>query len=201
MLEVQLTPRSQAYASFTALQQPNRHIMGNTMTGPAWKSRQCSAEAWRGSGLLLAAALCASLGLAGPSGAISAEWVVVDPNSGLAINGFDPVAYFTDGAALPGKGEFEQAFAGTVWRFRSAGNRAAFLADPEVYMPRFGGYDPVGLTRGIVVAGNPKLWLISAQRLYLFYATDAQQEFANDSARVIATADSEWPRIQKTITP
>lgn len=131
----------------------------------------------------------------------SAEWIVVDPNSGLAISGFDPVAYFTDGDARQGKGEFEQVFAGTVWRFLSAGNRAAFVADPDIYMPRFGGYDPVGVARGTPVAGNPRLWLVRAQRLYLFYATQTQQEFRDQGDRVIATADRLWPRIHLKIDP
>ncbi|HEY6256883.1 MAG TPA: YHS domain-containing (seleno)protein [Xanthobacteraceae bacterium] len=126
---------------------------------------------------------------------------MVDPKTGLAISGFDPVAYFTDAQALPGKGELEQAFAGTIWRFRSAGNRAAFMADPQVYMPRFGGYDPVGVARGVAVPGNPRLWLITAQRLYLFYAAETQQEFANDGDRVISIADSEWERVKLKIDP
>ena len=126
---------------------------------------------------------------------------MVDPTSGLAISGFDPVAYFTDGQALQGKGEFEQAFAGAVLRFRSAGNRAAFVANPGVYMPRFGGYDPMGISRGVVVAGNPRLWLIHAQRLYLFYTAETQEEFREDSGHAAATADAEWPRIQLKIEP
>ena len=73
---------------------------------------------------------------------------MVDRNSGLAISGFDPVAYFIDGAASLGKGEFEASFAGAVWRFRNEGNRGAFMADPDIYMPRFGGYDPIGVARG-----------------------------------------------------
>ena len=171
--------------------------MGNTMTAPRFprKPRSC------GIALLSAAAVWVAPAPGGPSAATSAVWVVVDPNSGLAISGFDPVAYFTDGAPQQGKGELEQAFAGTVWRFRSEGNRAAFIADPEVYMPRFGGYDPVGLARGVAVAGNPRLWLISEQRLYLFYTAETQQEFVNDRDRVIATADSEWPRLQQKLTP
>jgi hypothetical protein len=51
---------------------------------------------------------------------------------------------------------------------RSDENRPAFIADPEVYRPRFGGYGPVGLARGVAVAGNPRLWHISERRLYLF---------------------------------
>ena len=168
--------------------------MGNTMTAlrPPRKQRR------RGIGLLLAATVWMG---SGPGAATSTEWVVVDPNSGLAISGFDPVAYFTDGVPLQGKDEFEQAFAGTVWRFRSEGNRAAFNADPKVYMPRFGGYDPVGVARGVAVAGNPRLWLISEQRLYFFYAPETQREFASDRERVTTTADSEWPRLQQKLTP
>jgi hypothetical protein len=91
--------------------------------------------------------------------------------------------------------------AGTVWRFRSAGNRAAFMADPDVYTPRFGGYDPVGVARGVAVAGNPLLWVIRDQRLYLFYAPQTRDEFTGDSARTIATADTEWPAINRLLVP
>ena len=171
--------------------------MGNTMTV---SRRPRKSRKW-GIALPLATAVWMGLDLAGPSGATSAEWIVADPNSGLAISGFDPVAYFTDGAPLQGKGEFEQAFAGAVWRFSNEGNRAAFNADPEVYMPRFGGYDPVGLARGVAVAGNPRLWLLDEEHLYLFYTAETRQEFINDRDRVLTTAGSEWPRLQQKLTP
>jgi hypothetical protein len=149
----------------------------------------------------LAALAAAGLGLVGPLRAATTERIVTDRNSGLAISGFDPVAYFTDAQALPGKSEFEQVVAGTVWRFRSVGNRAAFVADPDVYMPRFGGYDPVGVARGVAVAGNPLLWVIKNQRLYLFYAPETRNEFTGDSGRTIATADMEWPEISRSLVP
>jgi hypothetical protein len=150
---------------------------------------------------MLAAVVVSTFGLAGPIGAATTEKVVVDRNSGLAILGFDPVAYFTDAKALPGKDEFEQALAGVVWRFRSEGNRAAFLADPDVYRPRFGGYDPVGVARGVAVAGNPLLWAISDQRLYLFYTAETRKEFASDPVRTLATADKSWPYVHRMIVP
>ena len=106
--------------------------------------------------------------------AATTEQIVVDRHSGLAISGFDPVAYFIDGTAVPGKDEFEHTFAGVVWRFRNEGNRAAFVADPELYMPRFGGYDPVAVARGVAVPGDPRLWLMSDERLYLFYSPEAR---------------------------
>ncbi len=135
------------------------------------------------------------------TGAATTELIVVDRNTGLAIGGFDPVAYFVDRAAMPGRSDIECAFGGTVWRFRNEGNRAAFLANPDVYMPRFGGYDPVGIARGVAVAGHPQLWLISGQHLYLFYSAQAQAEFALDPERISSTADRKWLSMQHQLVP
>jgi hypothetical protein len=168
-----------------------------TATRRRRKLRVCRPRA----GLALAAVVAAGLGLAGPIGAATTERVVIDRFSGLAISGFDPVAYFTDAKPLQGKGEFEQVVAGAVWRFLNAGNSAAFKADPQVYMPRFGGYDPVGVARGVAVAGNPQLWVISGERLYFFYSAATQDEFAGDRDRVIATADREWPSVSRLLVP
>jgi hypothetical protein len=145
------------------------------------------------------ALVLAWLPAAGPAGAATTERVVVDRHSGLAINGFDPVAYFTDSRALPGKDEFECPFAGAVWRFRSEGNQAAFAADPDVYAPRFGGYDPVGVARGVPLPGNPRFWLIQGDRLYLFSSAEARDEFVRDSELAITIADRTWPSIQRTL--
>ena len=144
----------------------------------------------------LAALALGLLSVGHPTEAATTERLVVDPHSGLAIAGFDPVAYFTDGEALAGRGEFERAFAGAVWRFRNEGNRAAFTADPNVYMPQFGGYDPTGVARGAPVPGNPRFWLIWNERLFLFYSGEARDAFARDSAEIIATAVQRWAALQ-----
>jgi hypothetical protein len=133
--------------------------------------------------------------------AATTEQVVTDRNSGLAINGFDPVAYFIDGAALPGKDEFEHAFAGAVWRFRNEGNRGAFMIDPDVYRPRYGGYDPVGVARGVAVPGDPRLWFMTGERLYFFYTPAARDAFAADAEALSAIADSKWPEVQLLLSP
>ena len=86
----------------------------------------------------------------GPAAATT-ERIVVDRHTGLALYGFDPVAYFTDAEPLAGRAEFEWSFADAVWRFRNEGNRAAFVDRPEVYMPRFGGYDILAVARGAAV--------------------------------------------------
>src|SRR4051812_2521009 len=93
--------------------------------------------------MALLATLFAPLTLTHP--AAMAERVAVDHHTGLAIGGFDPVAYFVEGEAVLGRGDFEYALGDAVWRFRNEGNRAAFVDNSEVYMPRFGGYDPVAV--------------------------------------------------------
>jgi len=127
--------------------------------------------------------------------------VVVDRHTGLALSGFDPVAFFTDAKPTLGNDEVELRLGGAVWRFRNIGNRAAFEARPDVYLPRFGGYDPVAAARGVAVPGNPLIWLISGERLYLFYSGKAMAAFAADQDRVIAAADRKWPAIVRTFTP
>jgi len=88
--------------------------------------------------------------------------------SGLAIEGFDPVAYFTDSIAVQGVADFEASESGAVWALPQRGNRASFVAHPEVYGPQFGGYDPVDLGRGVTYAGNPRFWLVTDSGFYLF---------------------------------
>ena len=159
-----------------------------------------------GAGLCLLLAVSGALGLSllGLScrtDAATTEYVVVDRNSGLAINGFDPIAYFTDHAAVLGRGQFEYRYAGAVWRFHNSGNRAAFAADPDVYMPRYGGYDPVAVGRDAPVAGDPRVWLIAGERLYLFHSSDSRSAFASDVTEAIAAADRAWPRVQLTLSP
>src|SRR4051794_28411744 len=65
------------------------------------------------------------------AGAATTERIVINRFSGVAIEGFDPVAYFVDGGAMQGTAEFEANLWGAVWRFRNEGNRASFLAHPE----------------------------------------------------------------------
>ena len=167
-------------------------MIGNSMTtaGKRGKSPRLGRAA-----AMLAALLCA-LPAALPAAAATTERLVVDRHSGLAILGFDPIAYFTDGEALPGKGEFEQAYAGAVWRFCNEGNLAAFASAPQIYVPQFGGYDPTGVARGVPVPGNPRFWLIWNERLYLFYSSETKDAFARDSEGILTTAIQGWKVLQ-----
>jgi hypothetical protein len=133
--------------------------------------------------------------------AASTEQVVVDRRTGLAIHGFDPVAYFTDAGPLVGREELEISYAGAVWRFRNSGNRIAFAHDPAVYMPQFGGYDPIVLAQGVAAPGHPYLWAIVDNRLYLFRSREDRDTFAADPARAAALASENWPKISRSLVP
>ena len=125
--------------------------------------------------------------------------MVVNSHSGLAISGFDPVAYFTDGQAQIGRADLELRVDGIVWRFVNEGNRAAFQDHPEVYTPRFGGYDPVAVARGNSVPGHPLLWAVTGERLYLFYSERARAAFLAEPGRYIAAATRKWPAVKRTV--
>src|SRR3984893_18626412 len=76
------------------------------------------------------------------------ERVITNRYSGLAIGGYDVLAYFIDARPELGLPDFEAAQDGAVWRFRKEGNRASFVAHPEIYGPQFGGYAPTHPARG-----------------------------------------------------
>jgi hypothetical protein len=137
----------------------------------------------------------------GPSPAQAAGQIVVDVNTGFAISGFDPVAYFTDGVPELGDGAFEYSYGGAVWRFRNEGNRVAFMNDPGVYQPRFGGYDPIGIARGTAVPGDPRNWLIVDDRLYFFRTPEARAAFAAEAEQIAEAADGRWPAVQRVLAP
>jgi hypothetical protein len=147
--------------------------------------------------IALVSAIAAGLALAAQ--AATTERLVIDRFTGLAIDGFDPVAYFTDASPLAGRPDFEAAQAGAVWRFRNEGNRSVFLAHPEVYSPQFGGYDPIDVARGVAFAGNPKFWLIAGQRLFLFGRPESRDAFAADPARHAREARRRWPQLKETL--
>jgi hypothetical protein len=136
-----------------------------------------------------------------PAPAATTGQVVVDPINGVAISGFDPVAYFAKSEPTQGRREFESTFAGAVWRFHNEGNRAAFVDSPYTYMPRYGGFDPVGLARGVPLAGNPELWWMQGQRLYLFFTAQNRDAFILDAEHIQVQADRGWPAVRDTLAP
>ena len=142
----------------------------------------CSAAATEAA-ILMGLALFFSLaaGIFAPQAikAATDSQLTVNPDTGLAISGFDPVSYFTDGKAKFGRSEIELNKDGAVWRFSNEGNRGAFEQHPEVYAPRFGGYDPVAIGRDRSVRGHPLFWVVVGQRLYFFYSEKTRSSFSS----------------------
>jgi hypothetical protein len=151
--------------------------------------------------VMLAAVLTVLLtaGLGSIARAAAAERVVTDRHTGLAIYGIDPVAFYTKRKPTEGRGEFELRHAGAIWRFENEGNRAAFIMDPAIYMPRYGGYDPIGIARAVATPGYAALWSVVENRLYLFYTAEAQKIFLADPHAAIAAADARWPEVMKDL--
>jgi hypothetical protein len=131
--------------------------------------------------------------------ASTSQRIVADRYTGLAIGGFDPVAFFTDAQAVQGDSDYEVWQGGAVWRFSNPDNRAFFIADPDVYSPAFGGYDPVDIARGVTFAGTARLWLIVGQRLYLFGHEDSRAAFAADPAHYLLEATRRWAVLKETL--
>jgi hypothetical protein len=134
-----------------------------------------------------------------PVDASTTERLVVDRHSGLAIDGFDPLAYFVDGCPVLGSADHEYVYEGAVWRFANEGNRAAFIDRPDIYRPRFGGYDPTALLRGVAVPGNPTLWLIADGRLYLFADEAGRASFRGDAEGASREAALRWPDVERSL--
>jgi hypothetical protein len=154
-----------------------------------------------GSQLLAVPLLLAALCLGSWSGSASTtERIVVDRLTGLALSGFDPVGYFTDAQPVLGREDVELGYGGAVWRFRNEGNRAAFATDPQVYLPRFGGYDPISIGRGVSVPGHPEIWLISRQRLYLFSTRKARDAFTAQPDAALSLAERKWPEVARALS-
>lgn len=122
-----------------------------------------------------------------------------DQATGLAIGGYDPVAYFTRGAPHRGDAKFEYAWRGAVWRFLNDGNRQAFARDPHVYMPRFAGYDAYAVTAGRTAEGSPSVWAIHGNRLFFFHNAANRRLWSQDPAGAIVRAERIWQRLVRTL--
>jgi hypothetical protein len=137
--------------------------------------------------------------LGGTIAAVGGELVVADPRAGVALFGFDPVAYFLSGEAKPGSQDVELTFGGLAWRFANEANRAAFRAQPDVYVPRFGGYDPIALVRGAPVPGHPTIFAVHEGKLYLFQKLEHRVSFLAAPDAAIDAARANWPRARRSL--
>jgi len=117
--------------------------------------------------------------------------------SSLAVSGYDPVAYFTEGKPVEGRSDFEYEWNGATWRFVDQNNLDTFKANPEVYAPQFGGYCAWAVAQGSTASSDPDAWRIVDGKLYLNYSKSVQEKWLQDISGNIAKADKNWPAVLK----
>jgi YHS domain-containing protein len=115
----------------------------------------------------------------------------------LAIKGYDPVAYFTDGKPMPGRQELEYEWDEYRYRFASPEHRALFQANPVRYAPQFANFCAMALSNGEVEEINPAYWLISDGKLYLFGKPEGPKLFQRDISGNVFTAEQNRALIRK----
>jgi hypothetical protein len=120
-------------------------------------------------------------------------------HAGIGIKGYDPVAYFTSGRAVGGSESHAVEHGGVSWRFASAENRDAFLADPARYTPQYGGFCAWGVAeKGRLFDVDPQNgWTIHEGRLYLNFNADLNAVFRTDPAGFTARAAGKWPALNR----
>ena len=133
-------------------------------------------------------------------GLMSGTVLAIDPINkgadGVAIKGFDPVAYFTQGKPTKGLSEFQYEWMGVKWYFSSAVNRELFIANPGRYSPRYGGYCAYAVSKGHTADISPSAWKIVDGKLYLNNGWVAEKLWKLNIPENIEKADKNWPKIQ-----
>jgi len=117
---------------------------------------------------------------------------------GVAIGGYDPVAYFTEGHPVAGSPRFTFRWNGATWRFASAASRDRFETTPEAYAPAFGGYCAWAISQNYIAPGDPQVWRIVDGRLYLNFNRRAQALWEADLMGSIARGHANWPSVLAT---
>ncbi|MCT8159858.1 YHS domain-containing (seleno)protein [Pseudoruegeria sp. SHC-113] len=114
---------------------------------------------------------------------------------GVAINGYDPVAYFNESQPVKGAAAHAVSYKGATWHFASDRNKAAFEADPEAFAPKYGGYCAYAVSKGGTATTSPDAWTIHEGRLYLNYNTTVRGIWSEDIPGNVAKADANWPKV------
>lgn len=130
------------------------------------------------------------------SGTVFADIPIYGADKGIAIGGYDPVAYFTVGKPQKGRPEFKAEWSGAIWHFASSGNRDLFIQSPQAYAPQYGGFCAYAMSQGGEVDGNGERWKIVDGKLYLNNNWVAQKIWQRDIPGRIKNADQNWPEVK-----
>jgi YHS domain-containing protein len=121
----------------------------------------------------------------------------VNTIGGIALHGFDPVAYFTQNEAVLGSPHFTAVYHGVTYEFASKENQTAFQANPEKYVPQFGGFCAFATSVGVKADADPHEFVVSNGKLYVNNNPQAEKLFQQDVAGNIEKADHNWPDVAK----
>jgi YHS domain-containing protein len=114
----------------------------------------------------------------------------------LALSGYDPVSYFTDGHPEKGSADYQASYDDATYWFKTPEHRATFVADPDRYAPQFQGFCTVTLSRGAKYEADPEAWVIADGKLYVFGAKEAVPMFRAQTASVIEKATDNWAKLR-----
>ncbi|MEL6790222.1 MAG: YHS domain-containing (seleno)protein [Pseudomonadota bacterium] len=132
--------------------------------------------------------------------AASVKISVRDPESGIALSGYDPVAYFTVGEAMLGNGAITATRNGATYHFASDENRKLFLENADQYVPAYGGYCTETLAMGSLTTASPTNWTIHGNRLFLTRSAQSTASFREHRDRSISAADKNWGYVDARIS-
>ena len=113
-----------------------------------------------------------------------------------ALRGYDAVAYFSEGRAVPGLRDFSTEWMGATWRFSTLEHLERFDTEPEKYAPQYGGYCAYAMARGDTVSSDPKAWSIVDGKLYVNYSAPVKRNWDRNAMMYIEQADTHWPRLR-----
>lgn len=117
-------------------------------------------------------------------------------DDGLALRGFDAVAYFAVNEAVKGEPKYELAWNGAKWLFSSVENLEKFKQNPEAYAPQFGGYCSYAVSHGYTADGDPEQWKVVDGKLYLNYNQKAKEAWENEQEKFIKDGEKNWIEFQ-----
>lgn len=118
-------------------------------------------------------------------------------HNGIAIRGYDTVAYFTQSKPVEGSDSYTTEWSGATWKFASQENLDLFIAEPEKYAPQYGGYCAYGVAQGNLVKIEPEQWTILDDKLYLNYNEKLNKAWKKDIPGYIKTADELFNQLLK----
>jgi YHS domain-containing protein len=119
--------------------------------------------------------------------------------SGLALRGYDPVAYFETGKPMRGTAKITASYGGARYLFATKAHRKSFLNNPTKYLPQFGGFCAVGTSFGEKVDVDPETGKIVNGKLYLNNGPKAQEIFDSDAGNTISRAEHNWPIVKDKV--